>query len=792
MKTHLNFLRAPLAIAAFCIFLTGCTGWWTIHRADSLIEQGDAAGGIHLYEKLARAKPRQHLAPYVAVRDREIRRLLADAESARRTRNHARALEAYRSILAFDPRQPEALYGLDRMARDERHTTLLRMARDAIAAGDMPAAQQALGEVLVEEPEHSEAKTLRQQLQVDANRELINAPRLKDALRKKVSLEFRDASVSAIFEILAQTSGINFIFDRDLRADGRTTIFTRDSTVEDALRLILETNQLGMKVLNETTVMIYPATGEKAKRYEELVTRSFYLGSADPARVMELVKTMATPKSIWADEKLRMLVVRDRLEVIDTIERLIAAYDIPSPEVLLDVQVLEVSSDDLLNLGLQAPDSISASVYGAANKAGELTLNELEDLDRSSFKVFLPDPLAVLNLQQTSGKSNTLANPRIRVKSLGKAKILIGDKVPVITTTTTTNSTAESVSYLDVGLKLQAEPEVHANNDISITLELEVSNIVKEVKTSSGLLTYQIGTRNASTSLRLRDGETQVLAGLIRDDERSSASHVPGIGKLPIIGRLFSSRNDTHSKSEIVLLITPHVLRSLHKPAADVVEFVSGTEDNVSTKPLRLTPAASYSAKKLKPLPAVPTPEPSTAPADNKAPAESSSTPAPIVPPVNPVPLTETAPTVDTTVETITVAPADTRLDPGLAHIRLDMIAPAQIRAGQEFTLAIMANGRSAEVLTFDIHVTPNLLTLVRAVPINTPAGFTAEPTTDGLRITAQSVAANGPLAMLTLKANAAQETPLVIRMENAEAKRAGDMGLLVSAALPREIRVTP
>lgn len=790
-----------LAAGMLCLALAGCTGWWTSHRADSLIDDGRSAEGIRLYEKLAREKPRKYLAPYVAARDREVRRLLARAETARRSGDSATALEAYRAILEFDPRQSEALYGLDSLARQERHTILLREARSALEAGRGDRAESMLAEVLLENPENAEARALRQQLKFASNRDLVREPRLKESLRRQVSLEFRDAGVNAIFEILAQTAGINFIFDRDMRSDARITLFARNTTVEDALRMLLDNAQLGMKVLNESTVLIYPATAEKQKRYAELVTRSFYLGSADPKRVLELVKEMADPQSAWVDDKLKMMVVRDRIEVIDTIERLVAAYDIPAPEVLLDVQVLEVSSDDLLNLGLQTPDSISANVYGAANKAGELTINELESLGRDNFKVFLPDPLAVLRFQQTSGESNTLANPRIRVKSLEKAKILIGDKVPVITTTTNDVSVSESVSYLDVGLKLQAEPEVHANTDISINLELEVSNIVKEVKTGSGLLTYQIGTRNASTTLRLRDGETQVLAGLIRDDERSSASHVPGIGKLPVLGRLFSSRNDTRSKSEIVLLITPHVVRSLHRPGADIVEFASGTADRVSTQPLRLTPAGNYSSK---PLPAATAPRDATTPATPAAtvdPSTPAATPntgaanidtaAPAIPPPTDAD-TLVVPAVPPEEPAAEAATGVTRIDPALAQIRLDMIAPAQIRAGQEFTLALMANGRPAEVLTFELRFAPAVLTLLRSMPINAPGGFTAEPTADGLRVTARGITGNGPLAMLTLRAASAQSVPVAIRMESAEAKRAGDIALLVSTALPRELRITP
>lgn len=812
MKAHVVARRLLPALLIPALLLGGCASW-TAHRADALVADNQTVEGLRLYQKLAEENPQRYLVRYVNVRDREFRKLLATAETARRLQDSARALEAYRLILEHDPRHAEALRGLDLLARDGRHATLMRMARDASAAGARDHALRALGEILAESPDHAEARAMREQLQMETNRGQLAGPRLREALRRPVSLEFRDASVQAILEILAQTSGLNFLFDRDLKADVRTTIFARNTTVEDALRLVLDNAQMRMKPLNETTVLIYPATEDKLRRYDELVTRSFYLGSADPKRVLELVKAMAQPKASWADERLRMIVVRDRLEVVENIERLVAAYDIPAPEVLLDVRILEVSTDRLLNLGIQAPDTISASVYGSAKKPGELTLDELKDLGRENFRVFLPDPLAVANLQQTSGNTNTLANPRIRVKSLEKAKVMVGDKVPVITTATNDIATSESVAYLDVGLKLEVEPEVHTNNDVSITLDLEVSNIVKEIKTGSGLLTYQIGTRNANTVLRLRDGETQVLAGLIRDDERASASHVPGIGKLPVLGRLFSSRNDSYSKSEVVLLITPHILRSLHRPGADVLEFASGTEADVGARPLRLAPAGDYSSRRPAPSVASSVPAPSSAVA---TPAPETTSLLPALPPMPgatspaaittvPVP-TEAQPSTSPALEAVTqaeppavtlappiVAPASpVRIDPVLAQVRLDLVLPAQIRAGQEFTAALLVAGQAAETLSFDLVFDPPGLAVLRISPIGSPASFHTEPLANGVRVIATGVTTNGPLAMFSLRADAPRDIPVIIRTDNPDARRAGDQGLLVSGILPRELRVTP
>jgi general secretion pathway protein D len=189
-----------------------------------------------------------------------------------------------------------------------------------------------------------------------------------------------------------------------------------------------------------------------------------------------------------------------------------------------------------------------------------------------------------------------LANPRIRVKNREKAKVLIGDKVPVVTTTATTNvGVASSVSYLDVGLKLDVESTVSLQDEVSMKVALEVSTIVKEVPIANGGLAYQVGTRTAATTLVLRDGETQILAGLINDEERNTLSKVPGLGDLPWVGKLFTSQNLTHNKTEIALLITPRIVRNISRPAKMDSEFHFGTENAAGVVPVRIGKVAPRS-----------------------------------------------------------------------------------------------------------------------------------------------------------------------------------------------------
>jgi general secretion pathway protein D len=301
-----------------------------------------------------------------------------------------------------------------------------------------------------------------------------------------------------------------------------------------------------------------------------------------------MIKTLLKTKDIVTDARTNTLVMRDTADAIAVAEKLVAANDVPDPEVMLEVQVLEVSADRMSNLGIKWPDAFSLSTPSAAN-----TLGELKALTRND--LVTPPMSVALNLMLQDTDTNILASPRIRARNKEKARILVGDKVPVITNLLTPQQAGQtsiitgSIQYVDVGIKLEVEPQVYADGDVGIKINLEVSNIAKEVITASGQA-YQIGTRSAQTSLRLKDGETQVLAGLINDQDRNTASKVPGLGQVPVAGRLFSSNNGTATKSEIVLSITPHIIRPQTLPEARHGEVWSGTENIVREKPLRLDP----------------------------------------------------------------------------------------------------------------------------------------------------------------------------------------------------------
>ncbi|WP_322026522.1 hypothetical protein [Burkholderia sp. BCC1977] len=711
---------------------------------------------------------------FIAARDNQVRLLMQRAATARSNDQADDALASYQQVLRYDPQHTEALRGINLIAREQRERAELDEARAALGKGDTATARQLLNAILSENPGHTVAGSMLQRIDSRTTRAAMVLPVLNQSLHQPVTLELKDVDIRSVLSILTQTSGIGFVLDKDVSPDLRTTVYARDTSVIDALNLILQTSQLDKKVLSDTTMLIYPATDEKKKRYDDLVVRSYYLNSADPRKVQDMLSTIVAPKSMYVDGRLKMLVVRDTETVQDTIARLLKLYDIASPEVMLEVEVLEVNSNDLLNLGIQFPDSVSARMIGPAGAAGGLTLSDLKHLNKDSFPLSFPDPLAVLNLRQTSGSTRTLANPRIRVVNHEKASVLIGDKVPVITSTVnqTSNAITESVNYLDVGLKLEVEPEIHVDNDVTMKVSLEVSNIVKEVRSSAtGLLAYQIGTRNANTVLRLHEGETQALAGLIKNDTQESGTHIPGLGKIPVLGRLFSNNSDTAMRSEIVLLITPHIVRSLAMPNAYAQAFPSGTAEQVSTRPLRLTPAARYSDSDNLPAPG-------TAESADSA-GHSAGAPSP----------------ASETDATGVSPPAASALGaprpegPPDGSVRFDLATPAQTAPHSRFTINLLANGSAFERAQADLVLDQPGIQLLKVEPRD---GVTLDARQDGgvVRIAVGKASADGSLGMLTFRAAQASKGPVSLSLQNLKVW-ANDAQLVGMVALPRQLTVS-
>ena len=590
-----HFLESPRrlvsTVCAVLGLLAGCAGTPS-ERAGDLSRQGRYAEALALLDAAPEADPQARdarRATRLRIEQTAVAQWLAQAERARA----AGRLEEARALLqqaATAGPLPARGAALQRdVERSERLDALVKQAQDELRRGRKEEGRAALDAVLREAPGHAAARALLAQMTPAAPVELMPRP-LAEALRKSVTLEFRDAPLKSVFEALARGNKLNFVFDREVRGDGKVTLFLRDIALEEALAVLLSTQQLERKALNANTLLIYPATPAKQREHQELVTRTIYLTNADVKTTAALIRTIAKTQDVHVDERLNAIVVRESPPVIGLIEDLVAAVDLPEAEVMIEVEVLEVASAKLDDAGIQWPQSVSVGLINADG-----TVPASIPLSRDlRLRGSIVNPALVATLRATDGRTQTLANPTIRARNHEKAQVLVGDRLPVFTTTSTANvGVSTSVNYLDVGIKLDVEPSVQLDNEVIMKVTLEVSNLVSKVSGPAGSVAYQIGTRRISTALRLNDGETQMLAGLIKDEDRRSADGIPGLASLPVVGRLFGLHSDSRAKTEVVLLMTPRVIRNLPLPEARITSRPGGTAVDPGAAPLRLAPQAS-------------------------------------------------------------------------------------------------------------------------------------------------------------------------------------------------------
>ncbi|RQO60422.1 general secretion pathway protein GspD [Paucibacter sp. KBW04] len=569
MKTK-HLLRSALALALAAL-LVACANP-ALRQAEELSRANQMPQAYAVLGEALKQSPQDHAlrAAQLRLQNQLVSRLLIQVEGLRATGRWEEMGEAMQQLRELDPKHPRLAWFEAELKRGPRQELKLQAARAALREGKLERAEALGREILVESPQHVGARLLLSQT-AQARPLEAQSNEMGPAFQKPVTLEFRDAPLRQVFEALARSSNINFVFDKDVRADARVTIFLRNVSLDEAMRVLLSTQALDRKMLNDSSVLIFPNTAGKQREHQELITRTLYLTNADVKQVQAMVRTIAKVRDIHIDERLNLMVVRDTPEVMRLVEKLIASVDLPEPEVMLEVEVLEMSTDRADALGLKWPDTVQ---YGLTGVTGQVELGR-----RNEFRASIANPAVVATLRGSSGDVNILANPKIRVRNHEKAKVHIGEKLPVFTTTSAVNiGVSSSVTYLDVGLKLDVEPTIQLDNDVSIKVGLEVSNLISEVLGPSDSKAYRIGTRVTSTTLRLNDGETQVLAGLINDEDRRTATGIPGLSAMPLIGRLFGVTQDNHTKTEVVLLITPRIVRNLSLPDAAFTRLASGTD----------------------------------------------------------------------------------------------------------------------------------------------------------------------------------------------------------------------
>ncbi|MFZ2366189.1 MAG: secretin N-terminal domain-containing protein, partial [Azonexus sp.] len=586
------------------LLLAGCASEMGRREGMSLIMEGHYEEGLAKLEQATREDPKNTLVrkEYLRQREQVVNRVLNAAGSELANERYEAAEALYRRALNLEPANQAARDGLAEVGTARRHAKWLADAQAMLKKGDSTGAKATINLILLERPGDVKANQLRYQLEEQSLKENIAGPRLNIKGRRPVTLQFRDANLKMVLEALARTTGVNIMIDKDVRNDIKVSIFVKDTAVEETLDLILMQNQLEKRILGENSVLIYPLTPAKSKEYQELKVRRFALVNADAKQVQSMIKTILKTKDIYVDERSNAVVIRDTASAIRLAEKLVSSMDQPDSEVMLEVELLDVDRNRSLDLGIDWPTSASATLSWPLSGAAA-TLQAFKNMTNADVGMSVSSATATAKAKAGNSDTRTLATPRIRVRNKEKAKIMIGDRTPVISSAAVPGSAAAGTSnaifntniqYLETGIKLEVEPTIYPDGNVAIRLNLEVSKLGDQVTTNSGTVAFKTTTNNASTVLRLKDGETQVMGGLIQaSDSMSQNNKVPGLGDIPFLGRLFGIQSDQWGNRELVLAITPHIIRNNQISEADLLELWSGTESSVKFTAPDLKVAAS-------------------------------------------------------------------------------------------------------------------------------------------------------------------------------------------------------
>jgi len=418
---------------------------------------------------------------------------------------------------------------------------------------------------------------------------------LPQNVKMPTTLTFRDAASRDVFTTIARFADISLIFDPAFR-DTPITVDLRNSTLEDALNTVAGATRTFFRVSAPRTVVVIPDTPAKRREYEEEVVKVFYLSNADLKETMDLLRMVLDARRISPTTATNAISIKDTPERIAAAGRLISAVDKARPEVIIDVELLEVDRTRLQEFGLQAASPSSPGLNGSVavkqDSASTLSLRSLRSLTQSDLLI-AGLPALYYRLLKTDDNSRTLANPQLRTSDGIAALAKFGERVPVPSTTfqpIATGSVAQqpitSFQYENIGVNIDITPRTHHDDDVTLALRVVVTSV--SGTGFGGLPTF--GNREITTVIRLRDGETNMLAGLIRDDERLSLAGIPGLSDLPVVGRLFTHNQKTTLQTDIILTLTPHIIRVLDLTEADLRPFRVGRDSLAPITELPLLP----------------------------------------------------------------------------------------------------------------------------------------------------------------------------------------------------------
>lgn len=329
-----------------------------------LIAAGEFEKGLEKLEQAQREEPDNKEIRAVLIRMREdvIAKILLEGDNAIFSGNLDQAERSYQRALNFHATNERARDGIEAVKTERRHISSIQSARELLARKEITKAENMVRAVLQENPQQSHARQLISEINTHLSRPEVVDLALESSFKKTVTMEFKDTDLKTVFELISRTAGINFVFDKDIRQDNKLSIFVRNNTIEDILKLILTTNQLAFKVLNSNSILIYPNTPAKQKDYQELVVRSFQVAYTDVKQMVAMVRGIVKAKDIYVNEQLNLFIMRDTLEAIRLTERLVSLNDLAEPEVMLDVAVIEVARENSFLLGPEFPQSVTCAI----------------------------------------------------------------------------------------------------------------------------------------------------------------------------------------------------------------------------------------------------------------------------------------------------------------------------------------------------------------------------------------------------------------------------------------------
>ena len=410
---------------------------------------------------------------------------------------------------------------------------------------------------------------------------------LPQGVKMPASLTFRDASSRDVFTAISRLANISLVFDPAFR-EAPISVDLRNATLEDALTSVAGATRTFVRVTAPKTIAIIPDTPAKRREYEEEVVKTFYISNIDLKETMDLLRLVLDARRISPVTGTNALTIKDTPERFAAASRVLAAIDKARPEVIIDVELLEVDRNRLTEYGLQLASAGSAGLNGSIGidqgTTGTLTLDKLKKLS-SADVLFASLPTLYYRLLKTDAHTRTLANPQLRTMDGSPAQARFGERVPIpqttfapIATGGTPQQPITSFLYENIGVNIDITPRTHHDDDVSLALTIAVTSISGSTTVAGfgGLPTF--GNREIKTVIRLREGETNMLAGLIRDDERTSLAGIPGLSDIPVIGKLFAHNTKTTDQTDIILTLTPHIIRVLDLTEADLRPFRVGRD----------------------------------------------------------------------------------------------------------------------------------------------------------------------------------------------------------------------